>query len=79
MDPDAIRAGSRVPHGGEPDRDVLDFSANTNPRTPAGVADVYTAALEESRRYPDDDYPEYRAAAASFVGCEPKQVIPTPG
>ncbi|MFD1562911.1 pyridoxal phosphate-dependent aminotransferase [Haloarchaeobius amylolyticus] len=79
MNPDAIRAGSRVPHGGETDRDVLDFSANTNPRTPDGVTDVYTAALEESRRYPDDDYPAYRDAAASFVGCEPEQVIPTPG
>lgn len=79
MNPDAIRTGSRVPHGGETDRELLDFSANTNSRTPAGVEDVYAAALEESRRYPDDAYPAYRDAAASFVGCEPEQVIPTPG
>ena len=79
MNPDAIRTGSRVPHGGETDRELLDFSANTNPRTPAGVEDVYAAALEESRRYPDDGYPEYRDAAASFVGCDPEQVLPTPG
>lgn len=79
MDPDSIRAGSRVPHGGETDRDLLDFSANTNPRTPDGVGDVYAAALEESRRYPDDGYPDYRAAAADFVGCDPARVIPTPG
>ncbi|WP_226480029.1 pyridoxal phosphate-dependent aminotransferase [Natrinema amylolyticum] len=79
MDPDAIRGGERVPHGGETDRDLLDFSANTNPRTPEGVGDVYAAALEESRRYPDDDYPDFRAAAADFVGCDPERVIPTPG
>ncbi|WP_435552160.1 threonine-phosphate decarboxylase CobD [Natrinema sp. CGMCC1.2065] len=79
MEPDAIRRGERVPHGGETDRDLLDFSANTNPRTPDGVADVYTAALEDSRRYPDDDYPEFRAAAAEFVGCAPERVIPSPG
>ncbi|QCS41871.1 histidinol-phosphate transaminase [Natrinema versiforme] len=79
MDPDSIHTGTRVPHGGESDRDLLDFSANTNPRTPDGVGDAYTAALEESRRYPDDDYPDYRAAAAEFVGCDPARVIPTPG
>ncbi|PCR90940.1 threonine-phosphate decarboxylase [Natrinema ejinorense] len=79
MDPDAVRTGSRVPHGGEPDPDLLDFSANTNPRAPDGVGDVYAAALEESRRYPDDDYPAYRRAAAEFVDCDPAAVIPTPG
>ncbi|AFZ73910.1 threonine-phosphate decarboxylase CobD [Natronobacterium gregoryi] len=79
MLPDAVRRGERVPHGGEPDRDVLDFSANTNPETPDGVEEVYTGALEQSRRYPDDDYPEFRTAAAEFVGCEPDRVIPTSG
>ncbi|WP_254531361.1 aminotransferase class I/II-fold pyridoxal phosphate-dependent enzyme [Natrinema gelatinilyticum] len=79
MDPDSIRAGNRVPHGGESDRALLDFSANTNPRIPAGVGDAYAAALEDSRRYPDDDYPDFRAAAADFVGCGPAQVSPTPG
>ncbi|MFC4439025.1 MULTISPECIES: threonine-phosphate decarboxylase [Natrialbaceae] len=79
MDPDAIRTGVRVPHGGEPDREILDFSANTNPEAPEGTAEVYREALEASRRYPDDVYPEYRAAAADFVGCEPERVVPTPG
>ncbi len=68
-----------MPHGGETDRDLLDFSANTNPSVPDGVADVYEAALEDARRYPDDDYPDFRAAAAAFVGCDPDRVIPTPG
>ncbi|WP_254765083.1 aminotransferase class I/II-fold pyridoxal phosphate-dependent enzyme [Natrinema marinum] len=79
MDAESIDTAERVPHGGEPDRDLLDFSANTNPRTPEGVDDVYAAALEESRRYPDDGYPDYREAAAAFVGCDPERVIPTPG
>ncbi|WP_174811795.1 aminotransferase class I/II-fold pyridoxal phosphate-dependent enzyme [Salinadaptatus halalkaliphilus] len=79
MDPEAVRAGERVPHGGETDPAVLDFSANTNPHTPDGVADIYADALEASRRYPDDAYPDFRAAAAAFVGCEPEAVVPTPG
>ncbi|MDS0475861.1 aminotransferase class I/II-fold pyridoxal phosphate-dependent enzyme [Natrinema sp. 1APR25-10V2] len=79
MDPESIRTAERVPHGGEPDRELLDFSANTNPRTPDGVDDVYAAALAESRRYPDDNYPDYRNAAAAFVGCDPDRAIPTPG
>ncbi|WP_207891679.1 threonine-phosphate decarboxylase [Natrarchaeobius halalkaliphilus] len=79
MDPDCVRTVERVPHGGEPDRDVLDFSANTNPHTPPGVEAVYENALAESTRYPDDAYPEFRAAAAEFVGCDPASVIPTAG
>ncbi|WP_394739465.1 threonine-phosphate decarboxylase CobD [Natronococcus roseus] len=79
MDPDAIRTAERVPHGGEPDREILDFSANTNPETPDGTEKVYREALEASRRYPDDTYPDYRAAAAEFVGCDSERVIPTPG
>lgn len=79
MDPESIRTAERVPHGGESDRDLLDFSANTNPRTPDGVEAVYADALEESRRYPNDDYPDFRAAAAEFVDCDPERVLPTPG
>ncbi|SNZ12593.1 L-threonine O-3-phosphate decarboxylase [Natronoarchaeum philippinense] len=79
MEPDALDRVGRVPHGGESDTDVLDFSANVNTRTPDGVGGVYGAALERSRRYPDDGYPEFRAAAAEYVGCVPDQIVPTPG
>ncbi len=79
VDPESVRAGERVPHGGEPDPDVLDFSANTNPFVPDGVETVYGDALEASRRYPNDEYPEFRAAAADFVGCTPERVVPTAG
>ncbi len=68
-----------MPHGGESDPAVLDLSANTNPKTPPGVEDVYETALAEATRYPDDGYADFRAAAAAFVGCDPSQVVPTPG
>jgi L-threonine-O-3-phosphate decarboxylase len=79
MDPDAVRGATRVPHGGEADPDVLDFSANTNHRTPEGARSVFERAFEEARRYPDDEYPQFREAAASIVDCDPEQVVPTPG
>ncbi|WP_135826440.1 threonine-phosphate decarboxylase CobD [Halorussus ruber] len=79
MDPDSVREVGRVPHGGSDDPDLLDFSANTNPRTPEGTEEIYAAALDAARSYPDDDYPEFRAAAAEFADCDPEAVVPTPG
>ncbi|WP_440990727.1 aminotransferase class I/II-fold pyridoxal phosphate-dependent enzyme [Haloarchaeobius baliensis] len=79
MDRESVRDADRVPHGGTTDRDVLDLSANTNPRSPPGTTAVYDAALAESRRYPDDDYPAFREAAAAVVDVAPEQVVPTPG
>lgn len=79
MNPEAVRAAERVPHGGSDDPDVLDFSANTNPETPPGVESVYREALAAATRYPPDDYPEYRGAAAEYVDCTPTRVVPTPG
>ncbi|MUV61899.1 threonine-phosphate decarboxylase CobD [Halobacterium sp. CBA1126] len=79
MEPDAVRDAARVPHGGSDDPDVLDFSANVNPRTPPGVREVYEDALGDAARYPNDDYPDYRAAAADYVDSSPERVVPTPG
>lgn len=79
MDPDTIRDGDRVAHGGESDPSILDFSANVNPRSPDGARAVYEGALDASRRYPDDEYPAYRKAAAEYVDCSPAAVIPTSG
>ena len=78
MDPDAVDDGARVPHGGSDDPDVVDFSANTNPVRPEGVADAYEAALADATRYADD-HPEFRAAAADYVGCDAEAVVPTAG
>jgi len=67
VDPDALEGIDRVPHGGEGDRDLLEFSANTNPEVPEGTGEVYREALEDARRYPDDGYPAFRRAAAGAL------------
>lgn len=79
MKPESVEGVRRVRHGGCPDPGITDFSANVNPRTPPGVAGVYEGALAQSKRYPDDDYPEYRAAAGEYAGCPSGEIVPTPG
>jgi len=80
MDSEALgRLDAGVHHGSRDDPGVLDFSANTNPHTPDGVAGVYGSALAAAGSYPDDGYPEYGRAAADAVGCAPGEVVPTPG
>ena len=79
MDPNSIDRVSRVPHGSSDDPDVVDLSANVNPRVPDGSRAVYETAFDAARSYPSDDYPEFRDAAASYVGCDPDEVVPTAG
>ena len=74
-----IGADGRVPHGSSDDPDLLDFSANTNPRTPPGTREVFEAAFDTARSYPNDGYPDFSTAAAEFVDCDPEQVVPTAG
>lgn len=77
MDPDTVASVGRVPHGS--DDAEYDFSANCNPRVPDGVREVYNAAFETARTYPNENYANYRVAAAEYVGCAPEQVLPTAG
>ena len=79
MERDRVRDVDRVEHGGSNDPDVLDLSANINPRTPPGVTDVYREALEEARQYPTEPPDAYRETAAEYVSCAPEAVVPTPG
>ena len=85
MDPDAIDGVGRATHGGTAHEELLDFSANTNPEFPAGTRSAFEAAFDDSRRYPDDDYAEFRRAAAGFLDrfhdadCDPSNVIVSPG
>ncbi|SFR99444.1 L-threonine O-3-phosphate decarboxylase [Halomicrobium zhouii] len=76
---DAIDAAGRVPHGSSDDPDVLDFSANVNPRVPDGAESVFRRSFDAARSYPDDAYPEFRRVAASYVDCDPGAVVPTAG
>ena len=78
VDPDSVGTVARVPHGGSDDPDLVDFSANTNPVRPEGVADAYEAALADATSYADD-HPEFRDAAADYVGCSRDAVVPTAG
>jgi L-threonine-O-3-phosphate decarboxylase len=79
MDPDSVDAVGRVPHGSSDDPDVLDLSANINPRTPPGTERVYRKAFELARSYPNDGYPEFCASAADYVGCGTDAIVPTAG
>jgi histidinol-phosphate aminotransferase/threonine-phosphate decarboxylase len=79
MNPDSVDRTERVPHGSSDDPAMLDFSANINPRTPPGTRDVYEDALDAARSYPPRGYPDYRAAAADYAGCDPDRVVPTAG
>ncbi len=79
MDPHILDSLTRVPHGGASDPELLDFSANTNPVSPPGTVSVYESAFPASRRYPVDDYCEFRAAAAEYIGVEGRQIIPAAG
>ncbi len=79
MDPDSVDDVSRVPHGSSDASDVLDLSANINPRVPDGSRTVFESSFDDASSYPNDGYPEFRAAAAEYVGCDPEAVIPTAG
>jgi histidinol-phosphate/aromatic aminotransferase/cobyric acid decarboxylase-like protein len=76
----------RRQHGSSDDPDVLDFSANTNPQTPAGVREVYCEAFEDAQSYPREPPRAYREAAAAYVEtpagdseASPEEIVPTPG
>ena len=79
MNFDTARRTDRVPHGSADDPDLIDFSANTNPEVPPDVEAVYRGAFETSRTYPPEPPGSFREAAASYVGCDPEQVVPFPG
>jgi L-threonine-O-3-phosphate decarboxylase len=79
MDPDAVDAVGREPHGSSDDPELLDFSANANPEVPPGARAVYEAAFDGARTYPEEPPAEFRRAAADYVDCEPDAVVPAPG
>ncbi|MGM0448068.1 MAG: aminotransferase class I/II-fold pyridoxal phosphate-dependent enzyme [Methanobacteriota archaeon] len=79
MNRERAAALGREPHGSSDDPNLLDFSANANPEVPEGVERVYRAAFETARTYPPEPPAAFRRAAADYVGCDPEQVVPTPG
>ncbi|WP_336326859.1 threonine-phosphate decarboxylase CobD [Halovenus sp. HT40] len=76
---EAAQRVGREPHGSSDRSDVLDFSANTNPRVPPGTERVYREAFPEIQSYPAEPPERYCEAAAKYIGCDPDSVVPTPG
>ena len=74
---------------GIPESEILDFSANFNPLgTPfehpeSGLSfdDILKTSFKKLTEYPDNRYPEFREAAAKFVGLRvtPQNIIPGNG
>ncbi len=57
----------------------LDFSANINPLGSPPLEDVILRELKRIGYYPDNRYPEFRQAAARFVGVMPENIVPGNG
>ena len=59
--------------------DLLDYSANINPLGSPPLEDLILREMKSVGHYPDNDYLEFRRAAARFVGVDPKNVVPGNG
>jgi threonine-phosphate decarboxylase len=59
--------------------DLLDYSANINPLGHPPLEDLIQREMKRVGHYPDNDYVEFRGAAAKFVGVDPKNVVPGNG
>lgn len=57
----------------------LDFSANINPLGSPPLEGIVLKELERIGYYPDNRYPEFRRAAAQFVGVSPENIVPGNG
>ena len=63
-------------HGRE---ELLDYSANINPLGHPPLDDLILKEMEWIGHYPENDYLEFRAASARFVGVGPENVVPGNG
>jgi threonine-phosphate decarboxylase len=59
--------------------DLLDYSANINPLGHPPLEDLILREMRGVGHYPDNDYLEFRMAAAKFVGVDPKNIVPGNG
>jgi L-threonine-O-3-phosphate decarboxylase len=58
---------------------LLDYSANINPLGHPPLEDLILGEMRRVGHYPDNDYVEFRRAAAKFVGVDPKNIVPGNG
>lgn len=74
-----MRHGGNVWEGTCPDQ-WLDFSANLRPEgTPEWVTQTLTAAVKDTRYYPDRSMAAARRGLAAYLGIAEEQVLPTSG
>ncbi|MDF0591353.1 threonine-phosphate decarboxylase CobD [Candidatus Methanocrinis natronophilus] len=59
--------------------DLLDYSANINPLGHPPLDDLILREMKGIGHYPDNDYVDFRTAAAGFVGVEAENVVPGNG
>jgi len=59
--------------------ELLDYSANINPLGHPPLEDLILREMKSVGHYPDNDYVEFRRAAAKFVGVEPRNIVPGNG
>ncbi|MHC1630845.1 MAG: threonine-phosphate decarboxylase CobD [Methanotrichaceae archaeon] len=59
--------------------DLLDFSANINPLGSPPLEDLIQQEMKSICHYPDNEYSEFRRAAADFVGVDPENIVPGNG
>ena len=74
-----MRHGGNVWEGNRPER-WLDFSANLRPEgTPEWVTQTLSAAVRDTRYYPDRSMAAARRGLAAYLGIAQEQVLPTSG
>ncbi|MBN1323026.1 MAG: threonine-phosphate decarboxylase [Methanotrichaceae archaeon] len=71
------------PHGGKVREyssrfgggEILDFSANINPLGSPPLDEVFAREIPRLGHYPDNEYAEYRCAAAIYAGVDPASIV----
>ncbi len=59
--------------------DLLDFSVNLNPLGPPKLKKILEKACKSINNYPDNRYPDFRKAAAEYLGVLPENIVPGNG
>jgi len=59
--------------------ELLDFSVNLNPLVPPKLKSMVSAAYKGINNYPDNRYPDFKKAAADYLGVYPQNIVPGNG
>ena len=59
--------------------EILDFSANINPLGSPPLEEVILREMRWIGHYPDNEYEDFKEAAAAFTGVNPENIVPGNG